>query len=208
MHIERRGIIFVIAAPSGGGKTSVAKEITATERKLHPSISMTTRDQRPGEEEGVHYFFTDEASFKKAIDEDHFLEYANAFGNYYGTPKKYVEDHIYNGRDVVLDIEWQGMHRTKELYGDDVVTIFLLPPSMKILRNRLLARNQDSEDIVDFRMKQNIDEIQKYEHFDYIIINDDFDKSVSSAKAIIRAERLKKWRLSNINDIVQGLIKE
>lgn len=186
--------IFIIAAASGTGKTSLASALSTSLENIKVSISHTTRPIRSGEKADESYFFVDEATFKSMIDAEEFLEYAQVFGHYYGTSKKWVKDRLREGQDVILDIDWQGAHRIRELMPENTVSIFLLPPSASALRHRLKTRNRDHAEIVEDRFKRASGEIEHYNEFDYLIVNDDFDDALSDLISIVKAHRLKLER--------------
>lgn len=184
------GTSYIIAAASGTGKTSLAKALTKELDNLIISISHTTRLKRPGEEHGKDYFFTDKVTFEAMIERHEFLEYADVFGNYYGTSQKFIEDTLQKGTDVLLDIDWQGAQQIKNKISA-CISVFLLPPSQNILRQRLENRKREPADVIEYRLKMADKEITHCNEFDYIVINDDFEKALSDLKAIITANRLK-----------------
>lgn len=189
------GNLYIVAAPSGAGKSSLIKAFLENHAdKQHPvqvSVSHTTRSPRPGEEDGKHYHFVSTETFKKLIEEEAFFEWAQAFDNYYGTAKRNITETLQHGVDVFLDIEWQGARQVKALLPD-TKTIFIAPPSRDELRNRLKARGQDSDEVIEKRMAKAVSEISHYSEFDYIIVNDDFDVALSELEAIVCANRLRK----------------
>lgn len=191
--IMNLGNLYIISAPSGAGKSSLINALLAdlprTEVQL--SISHTTRNPRPGEENGVHYYFTDHAEFKALIEKGHFLEWAEVFGNYYGTSLPMIERSLEQGIDVFLDIDWQGARQIREKLPN-VKTIFILPPSRAELEKRLIGRGQDSIEIIAARMEKAVSEMSHYNEFDYVIINDNFKSALSELKCILAAERLKQ----------------
>lgn len=181
------GNLFVIFAPSGAGKTSLVKALVETTNDIQVSISHTTREQRPGEIDGVHYHFVDKAQFSERLNQSDFLEYAEVFGNNYGTSQSWVEQSLKNGTDVVLEIDWQGAQQVRKLMP--CISICILPPSVETLRSRLNARGQDEQDVINGRMKAALDEISHYNEADYLIINDDFDTAKRELKSIVVAAR-------------------
>lgn len=187
------GSLFIITAASGTGKTSLVKQLLATTNDLTVSISHTTRSPRPGEIDGYHYHFTDVETFKAAIDEGRFLEHAEVFGNYYGTSEQSVRTQLEAGIDVILEIDWQGALQVKEIFTAATM-IFVLPPSIATLRQRLLARAQDSAEVIEQRLAGAVTEMAQYTHFDYIIINDNFEVALAELRAIIVADRQKTAR--------------
>ncbi|MCY7296253.1 guanylate kinase [Alteromonas sp. a30] len=192
------GNLFILSAPSGAGKSSLIKALleryqSDAQQQVQVSVSHTTRAPRPGEQDGVHYHFVDQDSFKSLIDKGVFFEWAEAFGNYYGTSKETIESTLQHGIDVFLDIEWQGARQVKEQISD-ACTIFIAPPSKQALLQRLTGRNQDSEDVIAGRMAKAEAEISHYHEFDYIVVNDDFDKALADIDAIVCSQRLRKER--------------
>lgn len=190
MKQKRKGNLFIVAAPSGGGKTSLVKKILQQLPDIEVSISHTTRAQRPGETNGQHYHFIDEATFQNMITEDAFLEYAKVFGFYYGTSWPQIKERLSAGKDVILDIDWQGAEQIRRLFPQ-VVTVFILPPSMETLKQRLVDRQRDDETVILQRMQQARDEISHYAEFDYLIVNDNFEQASIELASIIRSTRLK-----------------
>lgn len=190
--MSSKGTLYVIAAPSGGGKTSLTLELLKHFEKLKISISYTTRPPRPGEKDGVSYNFVDEARFKQMIADKSFLEYAEVFGHYYGTSKEWILSRLDKGVDVLLDIDWQGARQLHHIFGSSVVTIFILPPSRDALLKRLEGRNQDQEKVIEQRMAEAVSEMSHYNEFDYIIINDKFDDALDDLKVIVRSRRLER----------------
>lgn len=192
------GNLFILSAPSGAGKSSLIKALLErykdnTEHTLQVSVSHTTRDPRPGEENGVHYHFVSRDEFKALIDKGVFFEWAEAFGNFYGTSKETIENTLSHGIDVFLDIEWQGARQVKEQIPD-ANTIFIAPPSKQALLERLTNRQQDSEEVIAGRMAKAEAEISHYNEFDYIVINDDFNHALDEIESIVVSQRLKNAR--------------
>ncbi|MCK3654480.1 guanylate kinase [Pasteurellaceae bacterium Macca] len=187
------GHLYIISAPSGAGKSSLInallQDLPASEVQL--SISHTTRSPRPGEADGVHYYFTTKEEFKSLIEKEHFLEWAEVFGNYYGTSLPMIERSLAQGIDVFLDIDWQGARQIRQKVPN-VKTIFILPPSKAELEKRLIGRGQDSAEIIAKRMEEAVSEMSHYAEFDYVIVNDDFQVALSELKSILTAERLKQ----------------
>ena len=182
------GSLFIITAASGTGKTSLVKQLLATTNDLTVSVSHTTRSPRPGEIDGQHYHFTDIASFTAAINEGKFLEHAEVFGNYYGTSEHSVRAQLESGIDVILEIDWQGALQVKRLFTDAIM-IFILPPSVATLRQRLSTRATDSADVIEQRLAGSVHEMSQYVHADYVVINDNFEVALTELKAIIVADR-------------------
>lgn len=187
------GSLFIITAASGTGKTSLVKQLLATTNDLTVSVSHTTRSPRPGEIDGQHYHFTDVESFTAAVDEGKFLEHAEVFGNYYGTSEHSVRTQLESGIDVILEIDWQGALQVKRLFTDAIM-IFILPPSVATLRQRLSTRATDSTDIIEQRLAGSVHEMSQYVHADYVVINDNFEVALTELKAIIVADRQKLAR--------------
>ncbi len=185
-----KGTLYVVASPSGGGKTSLIKALIESVDNIEVSISHTTRPQREGEVQQQHYFFIQEEEFKGMVASQAFIEHACVFGHYYGTSKEQIESRLEQGMDVLLDIDWQGARQLNSLFTN-VVSIFILPPSLEVLRQRLCARAQDEDDTINKRMQKAKDEISHYKEFDYIVINDDFDKALTDICSIVYAERLR-----------------
>lgn len=182
------GSLFIITAASGTGKTSLVKQLLATTNDLAVSISHTTRAPRPGETDGIHYHFTEKADFVKGIKAGNFLEHAEVFGNYYGTSQASVDAQLKAGFDVILEIDWQGALQVKQLFSD-VTMIFILPPSLPTLRQRLSSRGQDSDEVINTRLAGAVGEMRQYVHFDYVVINDHFEAALYELKSIIVAKR-------------------
>ncbi|WP_440826413.1 guanylate kinase [Psychrobacter cryohalolentis] len=182
------GSLFIITAASGTGKTSLVKQLLATTNDLTVSVSHTTREPRPGEIDGHHYHFTDVDKFVTAISESQFLEHAEVFGNYYGTSEQSVRTQLDAGVDVILEIDWQGALQVKKIFTDAIM-IFILPPSIATLRQRLSTRGQDSMEVIEQRLAGAVNEMAQYVNFDYVIINDSFEVALTELKAIIVADR-------------------
>ena len=204
-NFKRRGILFVLSSPSGAGKSSISKYILKTDKQIHLSISFTTRKKRNEETSGQDYNFISKSDFQKKVSEDYFLEWAEVFGNYYGTPKDTVQKSISSGIDVLFDIDWQGTQKLSGNEGYEVVSIFILPPSRKELENRLKQRAQDTISEVKKRMSKASDEMSHYMEYDYIIINNNLEESATQVLNILRAERLKRKRLVDLNEFVKIL---
>ncbi len=183
-----KGSLFIVAAPSGAGKTSLVNELLGKMSHVKVSISHTTRRPRPGEVEGENYFFVEPKLFEKMIAEDAFLEHAQVFGNYYGTSRQWVMAQLMAGFDVILEIDWQGARQVRQLMPD-ATGIFILPPSKAVLRERLQKRGQDTSDVIDHRMAEAVEEMSHYSEYEYLIINDDFDQALEDLKTTITAQR-------------------
>ena len=180
-----KGILFIIAAPSGAGKTSLVRELVGQTRDMIVSVSHTTRSPRPGEEDGVNYHFVTEKAFLERMERGDFLEHAQVFDNYYGTSQHWVEEQLDAGKDVILEIDWQGARQVRRIMPE-CIGIFILPPSRQTLEERLRARGQDSEDVIARRMQAAKSEISHYGEFDYLVVNDDFETALDDLAAIIR----------------------
>ena len=187
------GCLFIVAAPSGGGKTSLVRHLVAHMDNIVVSISHTTRNKRPAEVDGVDYFFIDPAMFQHMVETNAFVEHAQVFDHCYGTSFAQIMDRLQQGIDVVLDIDWQGAQQIKRAFTE-AVSIFILPPSLQILRERLVSRQQDDVSVIAHRMQRAQDEMRHYNEFDYLIVNDDFEKAASDLAAIVMAERLRRGR--------------
>lgn len=183
------GNLFIVAAPSGGGKTSLVKTLVEQVANLDVSISHTTRKQRPGEVEGKDYFFISVEIFNQMVTRGEFVEHACVFNHHYGTAASQIHQRLQSGRDVVLDIDWQGAQQIKQHFPD-AVGIFIIPPSLTALKERLLARRQDNNEVIHTRMQRAQDELSHYKLFDFLIVNDDFDKASAELQSIVIAERL------------------
>ncbi|GAA4999805.1 guanylate kinase [Acinetobacter puyangensis] len=183
------GLLFVVSAASGTGKTSLVKALLDRTTNLHVSVSHTTRPQRPGELHGVHYHFVEKDEFLSQVGEDGFIEYAEVFGNYYGTSQAEVANQLKNGHDVLLEIDWQGAEQVRKLFPHSI-QIFILPPSQYDLRQRLSNRGSDSVEVIERRLSCAVADMQQYVNFDYVIINDSFDRALHELEAIITANRL------------------
>ncbi|AXI03686.1 guanylate kinase [Aquirhabdus parva] len=183
------GLLFVVAAASGTGKTSLVKALLERTPELSLSVSHTTRAMRPGEEHGVHYHFTEKTVFEQMIGDGYFIEHAEVFGNYYGTSHTGVSQQLEQGHDVLLEIDWQGAEQVRKIFPKSI-QIFIIPPSLKALRERLSNRGQDSEEVIQTRLNGSVEEIRQHVNFDYLIVNDDFDAALSDLRAIIRAAGL------------------
>ena len=203
--IERRGLMLVLSSPSGAGKTTISRELLARDGNLTLSVSATTRPMRPGETEGVDYLFVDRARFDAMVAEGAFLEHATVFEHCYGTPRAAVEAALSAGRDVLFDIDWQGTQQVAEKAREDLVGVFILPPSTGELERRLRARAQDPDEVVRGRMAKAADEMSHWAEYDYIVVNEDVEKSVAAVQSILEAERLRRDRRVGLHDFVESL---
>ena len=206
--ITRQGLMLVLSSPSGAGKTSIARELLKRDSEITMSVSATTRQRRPGETEGKDYFFVDEQQFKTDVNKGLFLEYAQVFDHYYGTPLKPVQDTLAKGRDVLFDIDWQGTQQIKAKARQDLVSVFVLPPSTTELERRLLSRAQDSAEVVAGRMARAADEMSHYPEYDYIIVNHELEASIEAVHTILRAERLRISRQAGLTEFMKQLREE
>ena len=205
--IARRGLLLVMSSPSGAGKTTLSLKLLAADKNITLSISVTTRAPRPGETDGKDYYFISKERFAQMRDRKELLEWAEVFGNYYGTPRKPVEEALAKGRDVLFDIDWQGTQQLAQAMEDDLVRIFILPPSSDELQNRLINRAQDSSTVVAKRMAEASREISHWPEYDYVIVNDELEDSHAQVTAILRAERLRRRRRVGLTEFVRGLTK-
>ena len=205
LNTDRRGMMIVLSSPSGAGKTSLSRKLLEKNKNLFLSISFTTRPPRPLEVNENDYFFVSDEKFIDMLNKDEFLEHAKVFDFYYGTPKKPVMNALKGGKDILFDIDWQGTQQLMNSVQDDLVKIFVLPPSAKELEKRLLKRNQDTDETVKNRMSKASDEISHYAEYDYIIINEDFDESLEKINSILIAEGLKRTRQNKIQDVIKSL---
>ena len=203
--IQRRGLMLVLSSPSGAGKTTLSRPLGATATPIQLSVSCTTRPKRPGERDGVDYRFVDTPTFRGMIERKQFLEYAEVFGNYYGTPRGPVDDALNAGKDMLFDIDWQGTQQLRDKGRADLVTVFILPPSTRDLEKRLLTRAQDTKEIVAQRMAKAADEMSHWAEYDYVVVNSDIGTSLTNLKAILTAERLKRERQLGMSGFVKAL---
>ena len=210
VELKRRGLMFVLSSPSGAGKTTLSRRLLERYRdagaheSMVMSISVTTRRPRPGEQDGKDYFFIGETDYQSMVQNNELLEHARVFEHHYGTPARFVRDHIAKGTDVLFDIDWQG---TRQLFSltRDVVSVFILPPSMAELARRLRARAQDSEEVVARRMQKAEAEISHWQEYDYVLINQDLDQTLGKIDSILKAERLKRARQEGLEEFIREL---
>jgi guanylate kinase len=213
VDIRRRGIMLVLSSPSGAGKTTLTRTLLDHENREEPgklelSISVTTRARRGSEAEGVHYYFVGKRRFETMRDGGELLEWAEVHGNYYGTPREPVERALSEGRDVLFDIDWQGAQQVKKKMSEDVVSVFVLPPSVAELKSRLERRAEDSPEIIARRLRNAAEEIQHWNEYDYILVNRDLDKSFARLRAILTAERLKRVKMLDLENFVDRLLSD
>ncbi len=205
ISLNRRGLMFVLSSPSGAGKTTMSRKLLSQQDNISMSVSVTTRAMRPGEVDGKDYFFIDKAKYDTMVERNELLEHAEVFGNHYGTPKAYAEAHLRNGEDVLFDIDWQGTKQLRATAPNDLVSVFILPPSLPELERRLRARAQDSEEVVQKRMEKAISEISHWTEYDYVIVNQDLDAALVKITSILHAERLKRERQEGLDAFIEAL---
>ena len=209
MSLSEKGILVILSSPSGAGKTSIARALVEGNEEYLFSVSATTRKSRPGELNGREYHFLTVDEFRQKINDGQFLEHAKVFGNLYGTPLQAVRDSISQGKDLIFDVDWQGGKQIRNSsLSKFVISIFILPPSIKELHERLMKRAQDSSDIVKDRMRKSIDEIMHWKEYDYVIVNRDFDKTLNEVKSIIVSEKLRRFRNNKLEKFVETLTDE
>jgi len=206
--VERRGLMFVLSSPSGAGKTTLSRMLIAETPDLQMSVSATTRSMRPGEVEGKDYYFVDQKRFEAIVSGGELLEWATVFGNRYGTPRSPVDTALAAGRDVLFDIDWQGTQQLRSRAPNDVVSVFILPPSVTALEQRLHTRAQDSDDVIRGRMKKAGDEMSHFDAYDYIVVNDNIGIAFEAVRSILRAEQLKRERQIGLSGFVRDLQRQ
>ena len=207
--IQRRGLLVILSSPSGAGKSTLARRLMAWDPTLRFSVSATTRTPRPGEVDGKDYYFRSRDDFEDMVKSGQMLEHAEVFGNYYGSPRGPVEAAMQAGRDTLFDIDWQGGQQIRNsALGKDVVSIFVLPPSIAELDRRLRSRGQDSDEVIRGRMAKSQAEISHWAEYDYVLINDDIDRAEADLKTILTAERMRRDRLTGLSAFVMGLNRE
>lgn len=203
--IKRRGILLVLSSPSGAGKTTITRALVKRDRTLKLSVSATTRPPRPGEIEGKHYYFVTPERFVAMVQNGELLEHAQVFGHNYGTPVAPVTRALENGTDIVSDVDWQGTQQMKARMRDDLVSVFILPPSIAALESRLKRRAQDSREVVRARMAKSSDEMSHWAEYDYVVVNRMLEKSIAEVAAIVAAERLRRQRQLGLDEFVNRL---
>ena len=203
----RRGLMLVLSSPSGAGKTTLSRSLMDGDRDMTLSISATTRQRRPSEADGVHYHFTTEREFLRMRDDGDLLEWAEVHGNYYGTPRDPAEAAMAQGSDMLFDIDWQGGKQLMEKARADVVSVFILPPSMTELKGRLVRRAEDKPEVIEKRLQNAVKEIPHWDEYDYVVINDDLDRAYHEVESILIAERLRRDRRHGLYDFASGLIE-
>jgi len=206
VEIARRGLMLVISSPSGAGKSTIARNVLEQVGGISLSVSVTTRERRPSEIEGVHYHFVSKKEFERLKGSESLLEWAEVHGNSYGTPREPVEVAMAEGRDMLFDIDWQGAQQLQDKMSADVVSIFILPPTMTELQSRLTRRAEDSADVIATRLKNAREEIGHWGEYDYVVVNDDLDRAFAAVRAIIEAERLRRDRRHGLFDFVSTLL--
>ncbi len=206
--LRRRGLMYVLSSPSGAGKTTITRALLKNNPDVSVSVSVTTRPRRAGEVQGQDYYFVNKDEFRDMVDNEEMLEHAKVFEHYYGTPRQPVEKALASGNDVLFDIDWQGTQQLSEISRDDLVTVFILPPSRAELEKRLRHRSRDTketEEQIRSRMSKAADEMSHYSEYDYVIINNDVDEAIAKAQLILDAEKLKRQRQVGLSDFVKGL---
>jgi guanylate kinase len=205
--LKRRGLMFVLSSPSGAGKTTIAHRLLEEDGHIAMSVSVTTRPIRPGESDGLDYHFTDRAGFEAMAEAGEFLEWAEVFGHFYATPKAQIKAGLKDGQDFLFDIDWQGTQQLYQRMETDVVRVFLLPPSIEALEQRLRSRGTDSDEVIRDRMARARAEISHWDGYDYVVVNDDMDACFAEVHAILRAERLRRARQTGLVDFTRDLMR-
>jgi guanylate kinase len=206
--LARRGLLFILSSPSGAGKTTLSRMLLEADSEIKLSVSATTRPPRPGEIDGVHYHFVSDAEFDRMVEEDDFYEWAHVFGHRYGTPKGHIRSGLKEGQDFLFDIDWQGTQQLYQKDQQDVVSVFILPPSLPELRRRLEARAQDSKEVIDARMERARAEISHWAEYDYVVINDDVNECFARVCEVLDAERMRRTRQTGLIPFVRELMGE
>jgi len=206
--MTRRGLLLILSSPSGAGKSTLSRMLMAWDQSMRFSISATTRKPRPGEEDGREYYFRTRDAFQSMVAKGEMLEHAEVFGNFYGSPRGPVEAAMKAGTDTLFDVDWQGGQQISQAMGGDVVSIFILPPSIAELDRRLRSRGQDSDEVIAGRMAKSRDEISHWAEYDYVLVNDDLEATFERLKTILSAERLKRERQPHLSAFVRSLNEE
>lgn len=204
--LARRGLLFILSSPSGAGKSTIARMLLEQDEHIALSVSVTTRPPRPGEIDGQDYHFIDEAEFHRLVEENALLEWAKVFGHYYGTPKAQVKQGLREGQDFLFDIDWQGTQQLYQRAEQDVVRVFILPPSLEELHRRLRSRNTDSEEVIAGRMARAQDEISHWDGYDFVVINDNVESCFEKVRQILNSERMRRARQTGLIDYVRDLM--
>lgn len=204
-RVGRRGLLVVLSSPSGAGKSTLSRLLLEKDKELNLSVSVTTRQRRPSEVDHVHYHFISEREFVRLRERDELLEHATVHGNHYGTPREPVELALAEGRDVLFDIDWQGAQQIQTAVPDDLVSIFILPPSGKELQTRLVRRAEDDEETIRKRLNNAKEELTHYRDYDYVVVNDQIQTALEGVLAILQAERLKRSRMAGLDDFVEAM---
>ncbi|OQM75837.1 guanylate kinase [Manganibacter manganicus] len=207
-RIRRRGLMLVLSSPSGAGKSTIARNLIESDQGFELSVSVTTRPRRGSEIDGMHYHFRTRREFEILRDNDELLEWAEVHGNFYATPREPAERAMAEGRDMLFDIDWQGAKQLKEKVRGDIVSVFILPPSMKELKARLKRRAEDQEAVIATRLDNARDEIEHWTEYDFVIVNDDLDRAFTEVRSVVTAERLRRDRRPGLFDFVSGLLSE
>ncbi|QDB99344.1 guanylate kinase [Mesorhizobium sp. 8] len=207
-RIRRRGLMLVLSSPSGAGKSTIARNLIESDQGFELSVSVTTRPRRGSEIDGIHYHFRSRRDFEILRDNDELLEWAEVHGNFYATPREPAEKAMAEGRDMLFDIDWQGAKQLKEKMRGDIVSVFILPPSMAELKARLKRRAEDQEQVIETRLKNARTEIEHWTDYDFVVVNDDLDRAFAEVRSIVSAERLRRDRRPGLFDFVSGLLDE
>ncbi len=206
--LKRRGLMLILSSPSGAGKTTISRMLLDRDAEINLSVSATTRPKRPGEIDGTHYHFVDQGTFDRMVEEDELYEWAMVFGHCYGTPKAHIRAGLKEGEDFLFDIDWQGTQQLYQKDQQDVVRVFILPPSLDALHDRLTGRGTDSAEVIDARMERARAEISHWDGYDYVVVNDDVEDCYAKVAQILSAERMKRARQTGLIDFVRGLMKD
>lgn len=206
--IRRRGLMLVVSSPSGAGKSTIARNLLETDKSFELSVSVTTRPRRASEIDGVHYHFRSRRDFELLRDNDALLEWAEVHGNFYATPRAPAEEAMAEGRDMLFDIDWQGAQQLRDKMRGDIVSIFILPPSLRELKARLMRRAEDQSEVIEARLKNARIEIEHWREYDYVVVNDDLERAFHAVEAIVAAERLRRDRRPGLFEFVSGLLEE